>query len=377
MDRVVIVGGGVLGTMHALMARRRGLEVLHLERDPAPRRASVRNFGLVWVSGRAPGAELALALRSRALWAHIGRLAPDVGLRADGSLTVALDPAELAVMDAAANAADAAERGLVLLDPDEARVCNPALGGPMLGALWCATDAVVEPGQVLGAVRAHLERCGGYRFLPGRSVVDVAPGWVRDHTGERHDGHLVVLCPGDAYQGPGAQALGAPAGLRRCRLQMLQTEPLDEQVTTAVADGDSLRYYPAFRSHLCATPLPAQPEVAARHHAQLLLVQRADGALTIGDTHAYDEPFDFALDELPSAHLLARAEAILGRTLPPVRRRWAGVYAQRLDEAICHREELAPGVVLVTGAGGRGMTLAPALAEQTLVQLGFDAEAVR
>jgi hypothetical protein len=37
--------------MHALAARRRGLDVLHLEREPEPRGASVRNFGLIWVSG--------------------------------------------------------------------------------------------------------------------------------------------------------------------------------------------------------------------------------------------------------------------------------------------------------------------------------------
>ena len=30
---------------------------------------------------------------------------------------------------------------------------------------------------------------------------------------------------------------------------------------------------------------------------QLLLVQRAAGGLTIGDTHTYDEPFDFAVEE--------------------------------------------------------------------------------
>ena len=46
--RVVIVGGGVLGTMHAVEARRRGFEVVQLEREPEARGASVRNFGLVW-----------------------------------------------------------------------------------------------------------------------------------------------------------------------------------------------------------------------------------------------------------------------------------------------------------------------------------------
>ncbi len=62
---VVVVGGGVIGTMHALLALDRGCSVVHIERDLAARGASVRNFGLVWVGGRARGAELELAVRAR------------------------------------------------------------------------------------------------------------------------------------------------------------------------------------------------------------------------------------------------------------------------------------------------------------------------
>ena len=36
---------------------------------------------------------------------------------------------------------------------------------------------------------------------------------------------------------------------------------------------------------------------------QLLCVQRLHGGLTIGDTHEYDEPFAFDVDEAPYAYL--------------------------------------------------------------------------
>jgi putative spermidine/putrescine transport system ATP-binding protein len=49
---MVVVGGGILGTLHAYEACLRGLEVVHLEREAGPLGASVRNFGLVWISGR-------------------------------------------------------------------------------------------------------------------------------------------------------------------------------------------------------------------------------------------------------------------------------------------------------------------------------------
>ncbi len=50
---------------------------------------------------------------------------------------------------------------------------------------------------------------------------------------------------------------------------------------------------------------------------------------------------------------------------PPVRCRWAGVYSQVTTGELYHRSAPAPGVVLVTGPGGRGMTCAPAIAEET------------
>jgi FAD dependent oxidoreductase TIGR03364 len=371
VQQVVIVGGGILGTMHALEACQRGWEVTHLEADASPRRASVRNFGLVWVSGRAPGLELDLAIRARQLWEQIADHSPAVGFRPDGSLTLARHEAELALMAEAAAQPDAAIRGFELLDPAGVRAVNPAVRGDVIGGLLCRRDAVVEPGLVLGALRATLEATGRYTWLPRRQVVDVETGAdgtaaAVDHLGNRHEGDAVVLCIGDRLSGLGGRvgATLADAPLRHCRLQMMQSAPLDECLTTAVADADSMRYYPAF-----ALPgrsgLPEPTPATAEWGMQLLLVQRAAGGLTIGDTHVYDEPFDFAVDEHLYDDLRTRAELILGRPLPPVVRRWAGVYTAVTDDRIYYRTSPDPGVVVVTGPAGRGMTLSPAIAEQT------------
>jgi FAD dependent oxidoreductase TIGR03364 len=371
--RIVIVGGGILGTMHAVMARRRGLAVTHLEREPEGRGASVRNFGLVWVSGRRAGPELALALRARDLWAEIAEFAPGTGFRPHGSLTIATTEAELAVMREAAALPDAKRREFELLTPREVRSVNPALQGEFLGGLWCRADAIVEPRLALPALRASLAG-PGYEWLPGLEAVEVAANGVRDSRGAWHRGDLVVLCTGANFTGlagPHLAASGALArdasgtGLRRVRLQMLQTAPLPGSLTTSVADGDSLRYYPAFEVP-SRDALPPQAPVAAANRAQLLLVQRLDGSLTIGDTHEYDEPFPFDVTEDAYEHLLDRAYALLGIALPPVRRRWAGVYSEVTGTtALYHRSAVKPGVVLVTGPGGRGMTCSPAIAEET------------
>jgi FAD dependent oxidoreductase TIGR03364 len=367
----VVAGGGIVGTWHAFELVRAGFSVDHLEADAAPRGASVRNFGLVWVSGRRSGEELDVALRARSRWEEVGAAVPGVGFRPAGSLTVACTAAEREVMQAFSRHPDAGARSVAFLEPEELRARNPAVGGDVEGALHCGRDALVEPRLALGALRTHLAAeaaPGHYRFHTGRRVVAAEAHTVIDTTGTRWDGDLVVVATGAAYDHlPGTEGLGAR--LRRVRLQMLETAPFAPRVTTALADADTLRYYPAYEVAPLGL-LGEQGAVAAQHHLQLLLVQRPDGGLTIGDTHAYGEPFDFALSEDPTEELLGRARRILGVNLPPVQRRWEGVYAQCADDGVCLREEIRPGVFLVTGPGGRGMTCAPAIAADTLAVAG-------
>ncbi|WP_344311980.1 TIGR03364 family FAD-dependent oxidoreductase [Fodinicola feengrottensis] len=367
--RILIVGGGVLGTMHAWHAVRRGHQVVQLERDAGPRAATVRNFGLVWVSGRAPGAETTVALRARELWEEIGKAARGLKFRAAGSLTIVNTDAEVAVLEQVMALPDAADRELKLLDAGEARALEPALGADLRAALWCGRDAIVEPRLVPGALRQALAASGRYQFLPGRTVVDADTGIVRDHLGDTHHGDAVVICPGAEHSILGGKAL---SGLHRCRLQMMQTAPLDIPLRTALADGDSLRYYPVFDVP-ARKNLPAPSPATDRWRMQLLCVQRADGGLTIGDTHAYDEPFDVGVAEEAYDELRGRAERILGRTIPKTVTRWAGVYSQQPEPvaAVESRHVLTAGVHLITGLGGRGMTASPAVAETTAKELNW------
>jgi FAD dependent oxidoreductase TIGR03364 len=369
--KAVVVGGGIIGTWHAYELVQAGFRVDHLEAEAGPIGASVRNFGLVWVSGRRSGEELEVARRARRRWEEVGSSVAGLGFRGNGSLTIATNATERAVMEDFASLDDAGERAITFLEPEEVRTLNPAVAGSaVVGALHCALDGAVEPRQATHALRAALEdrATDRYTFHPGRRVVSLAPRAVVDALGTRWEGDLVVVATGAAYDHiPQTAHLGA--SLRRVRLQMLETAPFAGTLTTSLADADSLRYYPAYE----VAPLhrlPAQNPVAAEHRLQLLLVQRLDGGLTIGDTHAYDEPFDFALSEDPTEELLARASRILGGALPAVRRRWEGVYAQCLDGRVCLREEVEQSVWMVTGPGGRGMTCSPAIAADTLAAAG-------
>ncbi|MEV6104633.1 TIGR03364 family FAD-dependent oxidoreductase [Streptomyces sp. NPDC051940] len=372
--KVIVVGGGVIGTMHAWQAVERGHEVVQIEREPEARGASLRNFGLVWVGGRADGVELETALRARELWEGIGARVPKLGFRPNGSLTLVRSGLELAVAEQTVARPDAAARGLKLLDQAEARALNPGLRGDFLAGLYCERDAAVEPRTAQLALREALKGSGRYRFVPGREVREVVgENAVRDDHGDVHRGDHVILATG-AWLGGLVRELDPEIPVRRVRLQMMQTDPLDERLTTTVADGDSFRYYPAYAGEALDALNAGQPQprTAAEHRMQLLLVQRLDGTLTIGDTHEYEQPFGFDTVEDPYDHLAEVAETLLGRPLPKIRRRWAGVYAQcHGDDPVIHRRRVRDGVWLVTGPGGRGMTCSPAIAETTANTLGW------
>jgi FAD dependent oxidoreductase TIGR03364 len=362
--RVVVVGGGILGTWHALEAVRRGWEVVHLERDQRPQSASARNFGLIWVSGRAPGRELVLALRARAKWEELAADCPEMGFRAAGSLTVATGDEEWAALEAAVKLDDADVRQFALVNAVEARRLSPALGQAVVGCLYCRADALVEPRTAVARIQRWLEhRSPRYHWLPGREVTSLSGERVVDHTGDIHGADLVVFCPG-ASDGGLAREILAGAPLQRVALQMFETAPYPLTVGPAIANADSLRYYPAFAGGPRSLLTPATEE-SDRWRTQLLVTQRLDGSLTIGDTHRYDEPPAFDYDSRPEAWFVAAADAVTARPVPPVARRWIGVYHQCTDDRVYLRTAPDPGLVVVAGAGGRGMTLSPAIAEET------------
>jgi FAD dependent oxidoreductase TIGR03364 len=363
VSRLVVVGGGVIGTAIALAAVDRGHVVVHLEREQEPRGASVRNFGLIWICGRDGGRELELALAGRAGWQVLGRRNPAIGFRTVGCLLIASHWNELDVIAAACERDDARERGFRLLGRDEVERIDGRLAG-VAGALQSPLDAVVEPAAALAALRSLAAASGRYSFLPDRTVLGV-DGGAHDHRGDRHDGDLVVLCPGDAIELLPAEVVERTAVKRR-NLQMLETTAPTPPLRTALADGDALRYYPAFDLPGRANLPPPDP-IVEQFALQLLIAPRLDGRLTIGDTHVDDHPGAFGSSEDADEHLLARARGLLGDPGLQVRRRWTGSYLRRTDGRDCVLIEQTPGgVLVVAAAGGMGMTAAPVIAAEAL-----------
>jgi hypothetical protein len=155
---VVVVGGGVLGFMHALEARRRGHPVTHLEREAGSRGASVRNFGLIWVSGRA-------GARSWTWPAGPGPRGGQPGVQRGGLHHLQPDPA-----------------GRRLAVRGQVRARDP--GVRRAGAEHDQVGVVPGAGMVADGVRRHLDGLTARqplrrpsRITPTRSAMDSASSW--------------------------------------------------------------------------------------------------------------------------------------------------------------------------------------------------------
>lgn len=365
---LAVVGGGILGLAHAYLAAKRGRSVVLFERGIRATGASVRNFGTIWPIGQPAGAMHELALASRSLWLAMLR---ETGLPhvLTGSLHLAYRQDELDVLQEFADLAPSIGYQCELLPPRKVLERSRAVEARgLLGGLWSDTELTVDPRRIVGALPDILRELGvDVQFAcPVLHIdlprVETSRGvWLAD---------AAIVCSGDDFETLYPEIF-AGSGLTRCKLQMMRTVPQPDgwQLGPALAAGLTLRFYKAFRA--CTTLDALRSRIARERPAydqwaiHTLVAQTVDGAITLGDSHEYgDLPDAFDRTEIDQL-ILDEVRTYL--RLPDWRlaERWHGVYAWHPQKPFVACEP-APGVRVVTGVGGAGMTLSFGLAEQSL-----------
>lgn len=354
---LAVVGAGIVGLAHAVEAVGRGLSVTLIERDARAVGASVRNFGHGCITAQT-GEILAFGERGRSSWL---RLAREAGFWAaeTGTVVAARAPEEL---DCLAELAEQRGDGVVLLDAATTAARVPVAPDTLLGGAFLPRDLRIDPRAAAPAIAAWLAAQPGVRMLWDTAVTGVEEGVVHTARGDVTAVRTVVAAGHDLDRL--LPALTDAAGVRRCALQMLQVRLPGVHVGPAVLTGSSLLRYPAFAATKGATALRERwelerPEMLAAS-VNLMLTQRPDGDLVIGDTHTYAATLDPWSSEELDELLLAETRALLGVAQLPVVRRWRGVYASAPEPFL--RARAAPGVVAVSVTSGIGMTTAFGLA---------------
>lgn len=359
---LVVVGAGIVGLAHAYHAVRAGLRVVVVERDERAVGASIRNFGHVCTTAQA-GEVLELATRAREDWLRIGRDA-DLTVLECGTVVVARTAAEQAVLEEFGAARGDAVRQITLAEAEERLGLLPP---GTRTAVHLPQDLRVDSPAAIPAIAAYLEQLG-VRFLwrtnvcdTGGEVVHTSRGIVRAERVVLAVGHDVDrILPGvaDAH------------GLVRCRLRMLEVDaPSGVKVRPALLTGTSMLRYDGLAgmpsAGLVREEVRAERPAMLEQTVNLMLTQRPDGRLIIGDTHHYgvtEDPFE---DERSDELVLAEASRLLGSPLA-VRRRWRGVYASAPTPFLV--AEPSTGLTVVSVTSGIGMTTAFGLARRVLTE---------
>src|SRR5262249_41586806 len=177
--KVAVIGGGIAGLAHAYIAARRGWSVVVFDRNERPQGASIRNFGMIWPIGQPPGDRLQLSIRSRNLWLEVLTEA-DLPIVSTGSLHLAYNAEEAAVIQEFAEIRRARDYPCRWLDPGPVRAEGPSVRGEgLLGGLWSDTELVIDPRRVVDALPRFLADRFGVRFRLGCAVHSVELPCVR------------------------------------------------------------------------------------------------------------------------------------------------------------------------------------------------------
>ena len=362
---VAVVGAGIVGLAHALVAARAGLKVLVLDRDARAVGASIRNFGFITVTGQRRGDTWRRAMRARDVWAELAGPA-GIAVHHRGLAVVARRAEALAVLEEFA--AGPMGQGCTILRGAALDRLAPALRPGHAGALWSPHELRVESREAIPRLRAYLAREYGAEFrhaavhAVAEGRLDTAQGAVR---AER-----ILVCPGTDLA-----TLFPEIMTRRqttlCKLHMMRLAAPGFRLPGAVmSDLGLVRYagyaeapsLPTLRARLAA-----EQAEALRWGVHLIAVQGADGSLVVGDSHEYGaahDPFQpKAIDDL----ILDELRAVLDVPGLEVVERWVGVYPSGPED--CFVEAPFPGVRLVLVTSGTGASTAFGLAEE--VMAGF------
>ncbi len=366
--KVAIVGAGIMGTAIAYQLSKGDATVTIYEKDDAPAGASVRNFGLVWISGRRGGEELRLALHSRENWKDVAGNVPEISLRESGSLTLLSSQSELNVAEEAIESDPANQRDLHLLTTDEVYdKYQLRLAKGVIAALECGLDAMVDPRKAVGAVLQYLTDRPNVDVRLSTQVTSVIDRSITTARGDREEFDVIIVTTGAAgVELISPYALPDDIGVSTTTLVMTSSYHTEQVISPAIADGDSLRYYPFFQP-FAAKHLGEQDHLPKSHGAQLLARQLGDGTLIMGDSHYYDDPTRFKIDIEIASYFRDRLDGLLEAEIPRIEKVWLGTYARATDPIrpyVAH--PVADGVLYVTGAGGMGMTISWAIADEVV-----------
>jgi FAD dependent oxidoreductase TIGR03364 len=363
----IVIGAGIVGLATARALAIRGYKVTVFERNERAVGASIRNFGMIWPIGQATGPLFERAMLSRSIWKQICAEA-DIWHNEVGSLHLAYHDDELQVI-AEYVQANRMYRDCALLTPLQTLEKSPAVNPDNLkGALWSSEEMIVESRVAIGEIAQYLAEKHGVEFHWNTAISQVQ--YPKVMSGKRSwEADEIFVCSGADFETLYPE-LFLETNITKCKLQMMRlvAQPDGWRIGPSLCGGLSMIHYPGFQS---AESLPLLRKRYEEQYARyiewgihVMVSQNGLGELTIGDSHEYGlvhDPFDKEfINNLITTYLHNFASFKDWRLLQS----WNGIYPKMMNGQTELIIETEPGVTVINGLGGNGMTLSFGLCEQ-------------
>jgi FAD dependent oxidoreductase TIGR03364 len=363
----IVIGAGIVGLAMARALAIKGYSVSVYERNLKASGASVRNFGMIWPIGQPAGKLYERAIRSRDCWKEIG-ISGGLWFDPVGSLHVAYHADEWIVLQELYEIFKNEGRKVKLLNKDQVgQVSSIAKINNCFGGLFSEGEIIIDPREAIGFLPSYLEKTHAVTFNWGRAVTEVRSGSIKIGA-QAIFTDQVFICSGSDFETLYPEEF-AKYALTKCKLQMMKmTEETVSRIGPAICGGLSLIHYASFKT---APSLPALKVRYERENGELLkwgihvmISQNQSGQLTIGDSHEYGlspDPFDKKhINDL----ILLYLNDFATLKNPSLIETWNGVYGKFTDGQTELFYAPEPGVFIVNGVGGAGMTLSFGFAEE-------------
>ncbi len=370
--KAIVIGAGIVGLATARSLAERSYEVTVFERNDQAIGASVRNFGMIWPIGQPNGTLYERALVSRFIWKMV---CTEAGLWHEqmGSLHAASSDLEWQVMQEYVDI-NHNLRPVAALNPAQALAKSAALNPANLkGALWSADEMIIESRVAMQKLPAYLKDRYGIQFHFNTAVTGIEfPSVISGK--KRWEADLVFVCSGEDFETLYPEIF-TEQGFHKCKLQMMRltTREAGWRIGPSLCGGLSLIHYKSFEvanslQELKTHFLQTMPDYL-KWGIHVMVSQNAEGELTVGDSHEYGkvhDPFNresinrFILDYLARFTVIQHWQLL---------QTWNGIYPKTSSGQADFVHSPEPGVTIVNGLGGAGMTLSFGLAEEVISRL--------
>jgi len=365
----IVIGAGIVGLATARALAIRGYQVTVFERNERAVGASIRNFGMIWPIGQPTGPLFDRAMLSRSIWKQTCEEA-NIWHDEVGSLHLAYHDDELQVIEEYAEI-NRSLRDVAALTPQQALEKSPGINTEGLkGALWSGTEMILEARLAIGAVARYLAEKHQVSFHWNTAISQVEKGKVVSGK-QSWEADEIFVCGGAEFETLYPE-LFAASGITKCKLQMMRlaAQPNDWRFGPALCGGLSMIHYPGFQA------APSLPHLRKRYEEQyteelrwgihVMACQNHTGEITVGDSHEYGlvhDPFD---KDFINQMILQYLGTFTNFKDTQVVQTWNGILPKMTTGQTELVMEPEPGVTIINGLGGNGMTLSFGLCEQII-----------